>query len=107
MPVLLLKTKSAASDAYENLFNSSQVGECYSPTFVPVLRHAFDEAKLTMLASLLIQGKIGTHEGCEYGGLIFTSQRAVEAFVQITASVECSCPQPLNLHRSWLRRDLQ
>jgi len=82
-PVLLLKTKSVPGDAYEEFFSASPDGAGYEPSFVPVLEHQFDEDGMAKVRSALQNGAISTAEGSAYGGLIFTSQRAVEAFTKL------------------------
>src|SRR5881398_1848841 len=72
-PVFLLKTKSSPHDGYEEYFS---VSGRYDPIFVPVLEHRFHDANLRTVRDLFISGAVGR----EYGGLIFTSQRAVEGF---------------------------
>lgn len=84
IPVLLLKTKSSPGDSYEDLFSESQHnGVSFAPTFVPVLLHRFDDAGMSQVGGLLRDRRIGNGEHHEYGGLIFTSQRAVEAFAKL------------------------
>lgn len=84
IPVLLLKTKSTPGDSYEDLFSESQHnGVSFTPTFVPVLLHCFDDEGMSKVAGLLRDRRIGNGEDHEYGGMIFTSQRAVEAFVKL------------------------
>lgn len=85
VPILLLKTKSAPTDTYEELFTTLD-DHRFAPVFVPVLEHRFKQDTL---------GEVRTHvtnrgfvpldkQGlATYGALIFTSQRAVEAFTQI------------------------
>lgn len=81
IPVLLLKTKSNPGDAYEELFSAPAPGGfVFEPTFLPVLEHRFKIEGLARIQELLHAKQIGASEGCAYGGLIFTSQRAVEAF---------------------------
>ncbi|KAK3941211.1 tetrapyrrole biosynthesis, uroporphyrinogen III synthase [Diplogelasinospora grovesii] len=91
-PVFLLKTKSTPSDAYEDLFSTTPTegstegstgGFDFEPTFVPVLEHRFDEDGLAFVRDALQNKNISPSIGCEYGGLIFTSQRAVEAFAKV------------------------
>ncbi|KAI0198620.1 uroporphyrinogen-III synthase [Astrocystis sublimbata] len=82
-PVLLLKTKSSPTDAYEELFSTPHDGFEFDPTFVPVLQHRFTEDGLQSVRELLQKKKIGKSEESSYGGLIFTSQRAVEAFAKL------------------------
>jgi uroporphyrinogen-III synthase len=90
IPVLLLKTRSTPEDAYEELF-SSQIIEPrggkhtlhFEPQFVPVLQHRFLDAGLDTVRSHLQSQEISRREGAKYGGMIFTSQRAVEALTKI------------------------
>jgi uroporphyrinogen-III synthase len=84
IPVLLLKTKSSPGDSYEDLFSQSHHdGLSFAPTFVPVLQHNFIDTGMRQVEALLRERRIGTGQHDEYGGLIFTSQRAVEAFVKL------------------------
>lgn len=87
IPVLLLKTKSTPSDAYQDLFAApparSSSSPAFDPTFVPVLQHQFEQNGIDRLRTLLRQKRIGKTPGCDFGGLIFTSQRAVEAFAHV------------------------
>ncbi len=84
-PVLLLKTKSVPGDAYEELFSapSHGVDSDFEPSFVPVLEHRFDEHGMAQVRRAFQTQSISSAEGSAYGGLIFTSQRAVEAFTQL------------------------
>ncbi|KAL7923176.1 tetrapyrrole biosynthesis, uroporphyrinogen III synthase [Trichoderma austrokoningii] len=95
VPVLLLKTKSSPTDAYEELFSTTPNNDdgsspSFDPTFVPVLQHQFDDAGVDKLRTLLRQKRIGTSPDCDFGGLIFTSQRAVEAFAHVVRENEAS-----------------
>ncbi|RSL61448.1 hypothetical protein CEP54_006224 [Fusarium duplospermum] len=84
VPVLLLKTRSSPGDSYEDLFSETNaVGASFAPQFVPVLLHQFQDEGMKKIAEVLREGRIGNKEHHEYGGLIFTSQRAVEAFVKL------------------------
>jgi hypothetical protein len=84
IPVLLLKTKSNPGDAYEEAFSSREDGDfAFEPRFLPVLEHRFDTEGLRRLGELLESRGIGGGEESSYGGLIFTSQRAVEAFAKM------------------------
>lgn len=95
VPVLLLKTVSTPTDAYDELF--SHAG--YAPCFVPVLQHQFKPAGLDKLRSILRDERIATPSSSTesaaelptYGGLVFTSQRSVEAFTKVVAE-EASAP---------------
>ncbi|TLD18304.1 uroporphyrinogen-III synthase [Venturia nashicola] len=95
IPVLLLKTKSTPGDGYEDYFNSLNNGK-YEPTFVPVLEHRFRQDHMQTIRDLIANGEFGLSQGLngvmpKYGGIIFTSQRAVEAFSQV---VEWARGQP-------------
>lgn len=95
IPVLLLKTKSSPADAYEELFstassNGDSSSLSFEPTFVPVLQHQFDETGVDKLRTLLRQKRIGTSPDCEFGGIIFTSQRAVEVFAHVVREDEAA-----------------
>ncbi|CCT67415.1 related to uroporphyrinogen III synthase [Fusarium fujikuroi] len=84
IPVLLLKTRSSPGDSYEDLFSESNVNASgFAPQFVPVLLHQFHSDGMNEVAALLRDRRIGNQKHHEYGGLIFTSQRAVEAFVKL------------------------
>jgi uroporphyrinogen-III synthase len=83
-PILLLKTKSSPHDGYEDFFTANN----YTPTFIPVLEHRFQPNNLTHVRNLFTSGAFNATENAqstekEYGGLIFTSQRAVEGFAQM------------------------
>ncbi|KAJ2977760.1 hypothetical protein NUW58_g7709 [Xylaria curta] len=85
VPVLLLKTKSSPTDAYEDLFSTPHDDFQFEPTFVPVLQHCFAEDGLKGVRKLLQEKRINSSVDSAYGGLIFTSQRAVEAFATLVA----------------------
>lgn len=80
IPILLLKTKSTPTDGYEEHF--SRAGN-YQPSFIPVLEHKFREDALDKIHDLIkSKSLVAPHEPRlpgQYGGIIFTSQRAVEA----------------------------
>ena len=84
-PILLLKTRSAPGDAYEELFATARDSLEFEPAFVPVLEHAFEPRGLERLRHLLRARGFGAAPGHPYGGLVFTSQRAVEAFSSVVA----------------------
>lgn len=103
IPVYLLKTKSAPADTYEEYFNTLNHGNGkYKPIFVPVLEHRFrDDALRTLRRSaerFAFAGgseaneaklrKATNNPGKKYGGIIFTSQRAVDAFGSVVAKVD-------------------
>lgn len=87
IPVLLLKTKSTPHDGYEEYFEALEQGS-YVPVFVPVLEHKFNGTALVQIKQWIEYGcfarshKAGSMDS-HFGGLIFTSQRAVEAFHHI------------------------
>ncbi|CRL21308.1 Tetrapyrrole biosynthesis, uroporphyrinogen III synthase [Penicillium camemberti] len=80
-PILLLKTKSSPNDGYEDFFSAQN----HAPTFVPVLEHRFLKNNLTQVRDQFRTGAFNTNTPTprKYGGLIFTSQRAVEGFAQM------------------------
>ncbi|KAM0322407.1 hypothetical protein ACHAQA_009474 [Verticillium albo-atrum] len=81
VPILLLKTRSSPGDSYEDLFTTpNSDNHEFEPTFVPVLQHTLDDEGLDVVRALLQDRGINSGETASYGGLIFTSQRAVEAF---------------------------
>lgn len=80
--MLLLKTRSTPYDGYEEYFNRTQEGLSYAPAFVPVLEHKFLDDNLHLVKEYLVNKQI-KKDGGKYGGMIFTSQRAVEAFARI------------------------
>jgi uroporphyrinogen-III synthase len=83
--LFLLKTKSVPSDGYEEQFATVKDGIRFEPTFIPVLEHTFNEKGLKVVRNLIRRDQIGQHEGAKYGGLIFTSQRSVEAFSKVVS----------------------
>jgi len=88
VPVLLLKTKSTPSDSYDETlsahsFSRKSIDGRLDPRFVPVLRHRFDDEGVREIQSLLLNRRISRRLDAKYGGVIFTSQRAVEAFAQV------------------------
>lgn len=88
VPVLLLKTKSIPSDSYEETlsslrFSKGAIDGKLDPHFLPVLQHRFHDEGLSTVRSLLLAQKISDRHDAKYGGIIFTSQRAVEAFSQV------------------------
>ncbi|CAK7245906.1 MAG: uroporphyrinogen-III synthase [Sporothrix thermara] len=88
IPVFLLKTKSSPTDAYEDLLAASNDAGSFAPIFVPVLEHCFVKDGVAQVKDLLVRrqitnGRLQSSTGGQYGGMIFTSQRAVEAFGEI------------------------
>jgi uroporphyrinogen-III synthase len=98
VPVLLLKTKSSPRDAYNDLFSTPQYGFHFEPIFVPVLQHRFEEDGLKSVKELLRGKRINNGEDSAYGGLIFTSQRAVEAFAKVVDQGQGQGPLPSPIH---------
>lgn len=99
IPVYLLKTKSSPTDNYEDYFASLDNGK-YKPLFVPVLEHMFRDDTLRKLrlsaerfsfagGSEATARQKATHNPAKrYGGIIFTSQRAVDAFATVVAKLD-------------------
>ena len=99
IPVYLLKTISAPSDGYEAHFTSLDNGN-FKPIFVPVLEHLFRDDALRKLrlsaerfafasGSPATARQKATHNPAKrYGALIFTSQRAVDAFTIMVAKLD-------------------
>lgn len=86
IPILLLKTKSTPHDEYEEYFSAASVNDekwSFEPSFVPVLEHRFQNEALAAVRDLLEKKEISKEAEAKYGGLIFTSQRAVEAFARV------------------------
>ncbi|KFY24142.1 hypothetical protein V493_05425 [Pseudogymnoascus sp. VKM F-4281 (FW-2241)] len=98
IPIFLLKTRSTPHDGYEEFFSATKLeGHELAPTFVPVLEHKLLKPGLDTVRQLLRSRQInnGGDEGT-YGGMIFTSQRAVEAFASLVGegSPNTSHPSP-------------
>jgi uroporphyrinogen-III synthase len=90
VPVLLLKTPSQPTDLYQECLESLDNG-AYQPVFVPVLQHEILPDAISELESLLLSdGFRSTPDShCpRYGGIIFTSQRAVQAFTHVIKNLE-------------------
>ncbi|KAL2803039.1 tetrapyrrole biosynthesis, uroporphyrinogen III synthase [Aspergillus granulosus] len=85
-PILLLKTRSSPHDGYDEFFSAQN----YTPTFVPVLSHNFHSENLAQIRALFESGHLNPGPERRYGGLIFTSQRAVEAFADMLAGLDQS-----------------
>ena len=84
--LFLLKTRSAPHDVYADYFSVAGRlnGSTAAAVFVPVLEHTLLDLGMSRVRHLLGENKInGTGEGGTYGGAIFTSQRAVEAFARL------------------------
>jgi hypothetical protein len=95
-PVLLLKTRSSPTDAYEDLFSAPRDdGSQYEPIFVPVLQHQFEDEGMRHVRKVLRDRQISNHAGSQYGGIIFTSQRAVEAFAKLVDEGKGQLPHPV------------
>ncbi|KAK4955077.1 uroporphyrinogen-III synthase [Elasticomyces elasticus] len=103
IPVYLLKTKSSPVDTYEEHFDSLSNAK-YKPIFVPVLEHMFRDDALRSLrrsaerfafaggseANDAYLRRATNNPAKKYGGLIFTSQRAVDAFGYIVSKLDPS-----------------
>lgn len=92
VPVLLLKTKSSPGDGYEEIFSQPVGGRSFDPCFVPVLEHRFEPDGVAQVEATLRDRKIGRNPNAPTGGLIFTSQRAVEAFTKIVQDGQSKSP---------------
>ncbi|KAK5942375.1 hypothetical protein PMZ80_004938 [Knufia obscura] len=97
IPVLLLKTRSQPDDTYEEHFSNTTATSpdreasstyTFSPHFIPVLEHTQNAPALSHLGDLLRTGELKRN----YGGMIFTSQRAVEAWADTVHAVENDSP---------------
>lgn len=93
IPVLLLKTRSQPDDTYEELFKDTTTSPsgtsgsnafAFTPHFIPVLEHTQNATSLAQLGGMLRSGELKR----KYGGMIFTSQRAVEAWTDIVHEAE-------------------
>ncbi|KAI9654596.1 MAG: hypothetical protein M1831_005357 [Alyxoria varia] len=86
IPILLLKTKSTPVDGYEELLSKSRLFN-FQPSFIPVLEHRFNEQSLAALQTSIVEGRFKSPfrsgDSVAYRGIIFTSQRAVEAFASV------------------------
>lgn len=96
IPLLLLKTKSVPTDAYEEFFTSLDNGR-YEPVFVPVLEHRFKQEALNLVRHHIVNRDFTGHQP-KYGAVIFTSQRAVEAFARIVEDIRLKDPDLLELY---------
>lgn len=102
VPVLLLKTRSVPADKYEETFNGA--GGKYKASFIPVLDHHFKQDivswfKTTVLNHGFSHASASTGAGSEessyFGGIIFTSQRAVETFASIVEPLDSATKNAL------------
>ncbi|PWY64912.1 tetrapyrrole biosynthesis, uroporphyrinogen III synthase, partial [Aspergillus eucalypticola CBS 122712] len=88
-PIILLKTKSTPHDNYSDYFHHPTSN--YTPTFIPVLSHNFHTERLRSIRELFTSGQLLPSQkknDRKYGGLIFTSQRAVEGFGRVLAELD-------------------
>jgi uroporphyrinogen-III synthase len=86
--VILLKTKSTPHDGYQEYFASTENG-AFEPIFVPVLQHRTRDDALENIKNLITSDafKRSASRGNHYGGIIFTSQRAVEGFIKVATQM--------------------
>lgn len=76
IPILFLKNRSQPDEQYHDHFISSCLADAaFEPIFIPVLRHT--QLNLDVLEKVLAT-KFDADSDTSYGGLIITSQRAVE-----------------------------
>lgn len=99
VPVYLLKTKSTPTDAYQTHISQLSEGK-YHPLFVPVLDHIFRDDALRTLrrhaerfafaggSPADARRKATNNPAKKYGGLVFSSQRAVDAFATVIAKLD-------------------
>ncbi|KAI9796123.1 MAG: hypothetical protein M1825_000872 [Sarcosagium campestre] len=81
-PIILLKTKSTPIDPYESQFSSSGSPD-FTPYFLPPLTHRALPDAQARLERLISNSSLST----THSGIILTSARAVESYIQIlTAS---------------------
>lgn len=89
-PIVFLKTKNSPTDPYEDYFRERD-GH-WKPIFVPVLKHEL--TNLDKVEEVIRGGKIktldsaGGDEPGYFGGLLITSQRAVEALGKVLDSMK-------------------
>lgn len=92
IPIILLKTPSTPTDAYSTYFSTPSSSTTspsppkFKPIFLPLLQHTLLALALTHLSALLTSPSFTQ----KYGGLILTSQRAVEALGSVLSSLENS-----------------
>jgi uroporphyrinogen-III synthase len=106
IPVYLLKTKSAPSDSYEEHFESL-ANDRFKPIFVPVLEHLFRDDALRHLkrsierfgfaggSAATARQKATNNPSKRYSGMIFTSQRAVDAFASVLSRLNSATKDAL------------
>lgn len=99
IPIYLLKTPSSPTDSYQDQLSTLSNGD-YKPIFVPVLEHIFRDDALRTLkrhaerfafagGSPATARQKATHNPARrYSGMIFTSQRAVDAFATVIAKLD-------------------
>lgn len=84
--VLLLKTISSPCDNYEKFFGQSTC-PIFEPFFVPVLQHRLYRDTLEWLETSILNKSFTTGQNA-FGGIIFTSQKAVEAFSHAVSAID-------------------
>ena len=82
-PDITIEDQIHTHDGYEEQFSAVKNWASFEPVFVPVLEHKFLDDGLRVVGELLRNKQIGKNPDSKYGGLIFTSQRAVEAFAKL------------------------
>lgn len=99
IPIFLLKNPSAGhTDPYTSQFVSHPPNPAYEPLYVPVLEHTSNTAPINDLLSQYSRSKRPDQVATAhfpFGGLIFTSQRAVEAFDSALGFIQASDVQGL------------
>lgn len=99
IPIFLLKTRSTPNDSYEEHFGAATNNQ-FDPVFLRVLDHRFRDDTVSWLRLTIFNGGFASpdeesigQDGSEgeaghFGGLIFTSQRAVEAFSMVVNEMD-------------------
>lgn len=96
IPIILLKTISKPTDRYEEVLKEAEGGR-YNPIFIPVLDHGLIDQALNEIEELVTSGAFFSRlPARKYGGIIFTSQRAVEAFARVVKKLRPKIDQYLN-----------
>lgn len=100
--ILLLKSPSTPEDKYAALFSK----QGFNPVFLPVLDHTVHSHNLSLVRSILTADELSPGPQRKYGGLIFTSQRAVEGFGKVLRDIHGIILFPLvsRLHKLTRRR---
>jgi uroporphyrinogen-III synthase len=82
LSILFLKEKSLPSDPYDEAFSKfkDEDSRRFETSFIPVTKSEPHVNGVQSLTELLCRGSIGRRPDSIFGGLVFTSQRAVSIF---------------------------